>query len=93
MTYDPKLSDPSRFRARVKKNEKTTATIMSGLCKSCGECIIKCPVNAISWDEEELGTTGEPAINIDMDKCIGCGMCEQICPDFAIKITNKPKQQ
>lgn len=78
-----------RFRPDVDENEKVRATRFFGLCKSCGECIVKCPVNAISWDEENLGVLGEPAIVIDVDTCIGCEICEQICPDNAIEITRK----
>jgi len=84
------LSDPKRFRPVVVETEKRVITRYLGLCKSCGECIVKCPVKCISWDKEELGQLGEPAIVIDKDVCIGCETCEQICPDFAIEITNKP---
>lgn len=93
MDYDKKREGTARYRAKTLKNEKTTATLLSGLCKSCGECVVKCPVKCIDWDPEELGTTGEPAITIDMEKCIGCETCEQICPDFAIEITNKPAEK
>ncbi len=50
---------------------------------------MKCPVNAISWHNKELGMLGEPAVYIDLDKCIGCETCERVCPDHAIEITNK----
>lgn len=80
--------DLSRFRPSVSESETAKATTFFGLCKSCGQCIEKCPVQAISWNKTELGMLGEPAIIIDMDKCIGCEICEQICPDAAIEILN-----
>jgi len=85
------LSDPQRFRPVVDENDKRVITMYRGLCKSCGECIVKCPVKCISWDKEELGQLGEPSITIDNNVCIGCETCENICPDFAIEISNKPK--
>jgi 2-oxoglutarate ferredoxin oxidoreductase subunit delta len=78
-----------RFQSLTEENRQIRATRFVGLCKSCGECIVKCPVNAISWDAKRLGLLGEAAILIDLDKCIGCEMCERICPDSAIKVTNK----
>src|SRR5712691_9064292 len=78
-----------RFQSLTDENLEIRVTRFVGLCKSCGECIVKCPVNAISWDTMRLGLLGEPAILIDLDKCIGCETCERICPDSAIKITNK----
>ncbi len=78
-----------RFRPKTEENAKVRVTRFLGLCKSCGECVMKCPVNAISWHDKDLGMLGEPGIYIDLDKCIGCETCERICPDSAIKITNK----
>jgi 2-oxoglutarate ferredoxin oxidoreductase subunit delta len=78
-----------RFQPLTEENETIRVTRFVGLCKSCGECVMKCPVNAISWDVRRLGMLGEPAIMIDLDKCIGCETCERICPDSAIEITNK----
>lgn len=84
----PENRDPMRFRPVAEENSKIRATRFLGLCKGCGECIVKCPVNAISWHEEDLGQLGSPGIRIDLDKCIGCETCERICPDHAIEITN-----
>jgi ferredoxin len=78
-----------RFQPLTEENEKIRVTRFVGLCKSCGECVMKCPVNAISWDVRRLCMLGEPAIMIDLDKCIGCETCERICPDSAIAIANK----
>lgn len=78
-----------RFRPKTEENKKIRVTRFLDLCKSCGMCVQKCPVNAISWDEKDLGMLGEPGIYIDLDKCIGCEMCERVCPDNAISITNK----
>lgn len=88
-TLQPNTTDPMRFGPKVAETSKIRVTRFNGLCKSCGSCIMKCPVNAISWHDKELGMLGEPAIYIDLDKCIGCETCERVCPDHAIEITNK----
>ncbi|MEK9152229.1 MAG: 4Fe-4S binding protein [Patescibacteria group bacterium] len=82
-------TDAARFRPKVSETSKIRVTRYLDLCKSCGECIMKCPVNAISWHKSDIGMLGEPGIYIDLDKCIGCETCERVCPDHAIEITNK----
>lgn len=79
----------TRFRPEIQETSKIRVTRYLDLCKSCGECIMKCPVNAISWHDKDIAMLGEPGVFIDLDKCIGCETCERVCPDHAIEITNK----
>lgn len=59
------------------------------LCKSCGICIAKCPVGAISYDEKNNEYLGMPAVKCNTKKCIFCRTCESVCPECAIKVTGK----
>ena len=47
-------------------------------CTLCYACIRRCPVKAIDIDFK-----AEKA-HIDDDRCIGCGICYNICPQSAI---------
>lgn len=48
------------------------------ICQSCGVCVNKCPVDALSLSKDK--------IEVDQDKCISCGECQSICPVKAIKL-------
>lgn len=76
-------------RRIVTEGEAAIISRWPGRCKSCGLCVAKCPAKCIAWDEGEPGRVGEPSVKIDAAKCLGCTTCEQICPDFAIKIRRK----
>jgi NAD-dependent dihydropyrimidine dehydrogenase PreA subunit len=47
-------------------------------CKTCGICIKKCPVDAISKKGNK--------IVVDKDKCLGCGVCLRFCPANSMKM-------
>ena len=46
-------------------------------CCGCEACIQRCPKQCISFKEDSLGFL-YPQVNID--KCIQCGLCEKVCP-------------
>lgn len=48
-------------------------------CKGCQLCIYFCP-------KEVLSISLGKAIVENPDLCINCGICEKICPDFAITL-------
>lgn len=51
------------------------ADINKKICNSCKECIDFCRFNAI-----------DDKINIIKESCVGCGVCQHVCPSNAIKL-------
>lgn len=51
------------------------AVIDEDSCSACGDCLERCPVDAI---------TVEDTAAADRDKCLGCGLCATACPVEAI---------
>ena len=53
-------------------------------CKGCGYCIKYCPRKVLEASNE-FNTKGYyfPQIK-DEEECLNCGLCEIICPEFAI---------
>jgi 2-oxoglutarate ferredoxin oxidoreductase subunit delta len=61
--------------------------IIADRCKGCGFCIEFCP-NDVLEESEEFNIKGyHPPKPEYPDKCIYCRLCELICPDFAIYVT------
>jgi len=48
-------------------------------CVGCGTCIDKCPVEAISLNEDNRA-------KLNPDWCIGCGVCAYFCTENAISL-------
>jgi uncharacterized protein len=47
-------------------------------CQVCGNCVMRCQREALSISEGRLLVNNE--------KCVLCGYCSSVCPQFAIKI-------
>lgn len=65
------------------------------LCKGCGLCIVKCPINVkgqncLKWSKE-VGIYSTPVVEPDSELCIACRTCERLCPDSAIRIEQVKK--
>lgn len=46
------------------------------LCQNCGACVEKCPVGALSFDDQ-----GQ--VRWDSGRCVGCDNCIRVCPHDA----------
>lgn len=75
-----------------------------GRCEAKGPCVTSCPydVLAIRIVPDEIKQTmsllgrvklfvhgGKQAYAIDADACHGCGLCVQVCPEDAIKLSKR----
>lgn len=54
-------------------------------CKGCYLCIANCPKDALS-QSDEVNAKGVIVVQVDQDKCIGCGSCYAMCPDRVFEI-------
>ncbi|NNN09698.1 MAG: FAD-dependent oxidoreductase [Acidimicrobiaceae bacterium] len=62
------------------RKEERHVTVLSDRCAGCQECVIRCPVNALSMDH------GSWTVLADDDLCVGCRQCERTCPFSAIQV-------
>lgn len=58
------------------------------LCKGCRLCVGQCPKGAII-PLKDINKKGYEIIAIDEEKCIGCGTCYRVCPDYVFSVTEK----
>ncbi|MDA8196212.1 MAG: FAD-dependent oxidoreductase [Actinomycetota bacterium] len=58
----------------------TATAVLTDRCAGCQECLVRCPTNAIGFNEDSW------IVEINAELCIGCGQCERLCPFSAIVI-------
>jgi energy-converting hydrogenase A subunit Q len=68
-------------RRKISSTRTGEISIDHQLCQSCGVCVNKCPVDAMSMIDD--------SVKVDPDLCILCGECEAICPLKAVKLEEK----
>ena len=65
--------------------------IIEERCKGCSFCIEFCPKDVLE-ESKKLNLIGiHPPQVKDSTLCVGCGVCENVCPDFAIYLVDKVK--
>ena len=58
--------------------------IVKDRCKGCGYCIKYCPREVLEVSDKLNGKGYYLPQVKDEDACLNCGLCELICPEFAI---------
>ena len=55
--------------------------VKGAACVGCGECLPRCPVEAISLQDDTA--------MVDEEVCIGCGVCLSVCAPQAMALKNR----
>ncbi len=76
LTTAKKYPKPARFFA-----SNYYAVIKASLCKGCGLCVKRCPMDAIF--------AGDKHFRVNPDRCIGCGLCVTRCKPKAATLLKK----
>lgn len=72
---------PKKALLSLPKTGKTVIDMKK--CTGCGECLGRCPSQAIVRDAQTK------ALGINLDTCVFCTLCEEICPSGAIAMTSQ----
>ena len=61
-------------------------TVEPDLCKGCRFCIEFCPRHVIT-ESKDLNAKGyRPVVARPDAECLNCGLCDKVCPEFALKV-------
>ena len=75
----PILAGERLAAADVWPARRYRAVNYAATCTLCAKCVRRCPFGAITINRHR-----EPALQIDLAACRGCGLCSTGCPEQAI---------
>lgn len=62
--------------------------IHTGRCKNCLYCVKSCPKGALAATGA-INDKGYATVEVDRQKCICCGICYNVCPDYVFEIVKE----
>jgi 2-oxoglutarate ferredoxin oxidoreductase subunit delta len=78
-----KIMKSKKIKKTESEKESSKVSFYPAWCKRCGNCVAFCPSEALQKDEWGYPYLANP------EKCISCHMCEKLCPDFAIAVSEE----
>jgi 2-oxoglutarate ferredoxin oxidoreductase subunit delta len=67
--------------------------IFTERCKGCGFCVQYCPKDVLELSKEFNKMGYHPPYVKNEENCLFCKLCEMLCPDFAIFVTEKKERR
>jgi predicted aldo/keto reductase-like oxidoreductase len=77
LAYNLQYFDGVQDLPPLKSREKRVL-VLRGMCLGCQRCRAACHSQAITMKDEKA--------HIDQERCIRCGYCTALCPQFAIRV-------
>jgi 2-oxoglutarate ferredoxin oxidoreductase subunit delta len=62
-------------------------------CKGCGLCVSACPRMLLELEETRDLFVQASAVLKCKEKCVGCIQCAVMCPDLAINVYSRQKNE
>jgi Pyruvate/2-oxoacid:ferredoxin oxidoreductase delta subunit len=76
------LDTKKRMGLHVISPSSYVAHVDSDVCRACGTCEDRCPMEAIAVGDEDVSEVNEAL-------CIGCGVCTPSCPNEAVDLRKR----
>ncbi|MCJ7682209.1 MAG: 4Fe-4S binding protein [Candidatus Aminicenantes bacterium] len=66
--------------------------ILKERCKGCGICVAVCQTEVLHLSEDTNEQGYKYPVAEKSDGCLLCGLCEMVCPDFAIWVRQEEEE-
>lgn len=60
-------------------------------CKGCSYCVKNCPRQAVKLNGP-INHGGYPTPVVDETKCVVCGICYDMCPDYVYEVVERSEK-